>query len=200
MSTMGVGTNILGYSNKEVDQAVQRVVKDGNLSSFNSPEEIILAEKLIEIHPWAEMVRFTRTGGEANSVAIRIARASTSKHNVAFCGYHGWHDWYLASNLSDSKGLDGHLLPGLDPYGVPQNLKGSVYPFEYNNFDKLDISVINNIIYNGQFFIPEDDNIQYYSVPKTKKKLGSLDDADPCLLYTSPSPRDKRQCRMPSSA
>ena len=78
---------------------MQRVVKNGNLSSFNSPEEITLAEKLIEIHPWAEMVRFTRTGGEANSVAIRIARASTSKHNVAFCGYHGWHDWYLSSKL-----------------------------------------------------------------------------------------------------
>ena len=137
MSTMGVGTNILGYSNKEVDQAVQRVVKDGNLSSFNSPEEITLAEKLIEIHPWAEMVRFTRTGGEANSVAIRIARASTSKHNVAFCGYHGWHDWYLSSNLSRDKKLGFHLFPGVQIKGVPRQLKKTSIPFFYGDLNQL---------------------------------------------------------------
>ena len=137
MSTMGVGTNILGYSNKEVDQAVQRVVKDGNLSSFNSPEEITLAEKLIEIHPWAEMVRFTRTGGEANSVAIRIARASTSKHNVAFCGYHGWHDWYLSSNLSRDKKLGFHLFPGVKIKGVPRQLKKTSIPFFYGDLNEL---------------------------------------------------------------
>ena len=137
MSTMGVGTNILGYSNKEVDQAVQRVVKDGNLSSFNSPEEITLAEKLIEIHPWAEMVRFTRTGGEANSVAIRIARASTSKHKVAFCGYHGWHDWYLSSNLSRDKKLGFHLFPGVQIKGVPRQLKKTSIPFFYGDLNGL---------------------------------------------------------------
>ena len=132
------GTNILGYSHPEVDEAVIKIIKDGNMSTLNAPEEVELAEQLINLHPWAEMVRFARSGGEANSIAIRIARAASGKDNVAFCGYHGWHDWYLASNLADSNGLDGHLLPGLSPNGVPRNLKGSVHPFEYNDFDTLE--------------------------------------------------------------
>ena len=132
------GTNILGYSHPEVDEAVVKIIKDGNMSTLNAPEEVELAEQLINLHPWAEMVRFARSGGEANSIAIRIARAASGKDNVAFCGYHGWHDWYLASNLAASNGLDGHLLPGLSPNGVPRNLKGSVHPFEYNDFDTLE--------------------------------------------------------------
>ena len=132
------GTNNLGYSHPEVDEAVMKIIKDGNMSTMNAPEEVELAEQLINLHPWAEMVRFARSGGEANSIAIRIARAASGKDNVAFCGYHGWHDWYLASNLADSNGLDGHLLPGLNPNGVPRNLKGSVHPFEYNDFDTLE--------------------------------------------------------------
>jgi glutamate-1-semialdehyde 2,1-aminomutase len=132
------GTNILGYSHPEVDEAVIKIIKDGNMSTLNAPEEVELAEQLINLHPWAEMVRFARSGGEANSIAIRIARAASGKDNVAFCGYHGWHDWYLASNLADSNGLDGHLLPGLSPNGVPRSLKGSVHPFEYNDFDTLE--------------------------------------------------------------
>ena len=132
------GTNSLGYNNAEIDEAVIETISNGNMSTLNAPEEVELTEKLVELHPWADMARFARSGGEANSVAIRLARAASGKDNVAFCGYHGWHDWYLASNLSDSKGLDGHLLPGLNPHGVPQNLKGSVHPFEYNNFAKLE--------------------------------------------------------------
>ena len=132
------GTNILGYNHPEVDEAVMKIIKDGNMSTLNAPEEVELAEQLINLHPWAEMVRFARSGGEANSIAIRIARAASGKDNVAFCGYHGWHDWYLASNLAASNGLDGHLLPGLSPNGVPRSLKGSVHPFEYNDFDTLE--------------------------------------------------------------
>ena len=131
------GTNSLGYNYEEIDEAVKETINSGNMSTLNAPEEVELTERLVELHPWADMARFARSGGEANSVAIRLARAASGKDNVAFCGYHGWHDWYLASNLSDSKGLDGHLLPGLDPHGVPKNLKDSVHPFEYNNFDKL---------------------------------------------------------------
>ena len=132
------GTNSLGYNYEEIDEAVKETINSGNMSTLNAPEEVELTERLVELHPWADMARFARSGGEANSVAIRLARAASGKDNVAFCGYHGWHDWYLASNLSDTKGLDGHLLPGLDPHGVPKNLKDSVYPFEYNNFDKLE--------------------------------------------------------------
>jgi glutamate-1-semialdehyde 2,1-aminomutase len=141
MSIMGIGTNTLGYGNEEVDAAVRETVENGNMSTFNCPEEVYLAEKLIELHPWADMARFTRSGGEANAVAIRIARAAAGKDKVAICGYHGWHDWYLAANLGDDASLDGHLLPGLDPKGVPQNLRGSVLPFNYNRFDELEVLV-----------------------------------------------------------
>ncbi len=137
MSIMGIGTNILGYGNEQVDAAVLDAVSKGNMSTLNCSEEVLLAEKLVEMHPWADMVRFARSGGEANAIAIRIARASCGKDNVAVCGYHGWHDWYLSVNLNDSNGLDGHLLPGLEPKGVPKNLAGSVYPFEYGDFNGL---------------------------------------------------------------
>ena len=162
MSIMGVGTNILGYSNSDVDDAVRSVIDSGNLSTLNCPEEVYLAEKLIELHPWSDMVRFARTGGEANAIAIRIARAATGKQNVAFCGYHGWHDWYLSANLGEKKSLDGHLLPGLDPKGVPESLKGTMFPFNYNNFEQLqeivkyqDIGVIKMEVFRN--FPPTND-------------------------------------------
>jgi len=138
MSIMGIGTNILGYGNPEVDAAVHQTVDAGNMSTFNCPEEVYLAEKLVELHPWADMVRLARTGGEANAIAIRIARAACGKDNVAICGYHGWHDWYLAANLGGEQNLDGHLLPGLEPKGVHQGLRGSVLPFHYNNYAELE--------------------------------------------------------------
>jgi glutamate-1-semialdehyde 2,1-aminomutase len=138
MSIMGIGTNTLGYGHPEVDDAVRSVVDMGNMSTLNCPEEVYLAEKLIDLHPWADMARFARSGGETNAVAIRIARAATGKDKVAVCGYHGWHDWYLSANLSDDKHLDGHLLPGLEPKGVPKNLRDTVYPFNYNNLSELE--------------------------------------------------------------
>ena len=122
MSTMGVGTNLLGYGHPEVDAAAAAAVASGNMSSLNCPEEVWLAEKLVEIHPWADMARFARSGGEANAIAIRIARAATGRDTVAVCGYHGWHDWYLATNIKSNRGLDQHLLPGLSPTGVPKEL------------------------------------------------------------------------------
>ncbi len=141
MCIMGIGTNTLGYGHPEVDDAVRATVDAGNMSTFNCPEEVYLAEKLVELHPWADMVRFARSGGEANAIAIRIARAATGKSKVAVCGYHGWHDWYLAANLGDVGGLAGHVLPGLEPNGVPQGLYGTVFPFNYNRFDELEALV-----------------------------------------------------------
>ena len=138
MSIMGIGTNILGYGHEEVDAAVRQTVDTGNMSTFNCPEEVYLAEKLVEIHPWADMARLARSGGEANAIAIRIARAASGRDKVAVCGYHGWHDWYLSANLGDDENLAGHLLPGLDPKGVPQNLRGTVFPFNYNNYQELE--------------------------------------------------------------
>jgi glutamate-1-semialdehyde aminotransferase/spore coat polysaccharide biosynthesis protein SpsF (cytidylyltransferase family) len=137
LSMMGVGTNILGYSRKEVDDAVREIVDKGNMSTLNSKEEIFLAEKLVQMHPWAKKVRFTRTGGEAAAIAVRIARAATGKDKVAICGYHGWHDWYLSANLSNSQNLDSHLMRNLPIKGVQKNLKNSVFVFDYNNFEQL---------------------------------------------------------------
>jgi len=134
---MGVGTNILGYSHPKVDEAVRTVVDKGNLSTLNAPEEVYLAEALVELHPWSDMARFARSGGEACAIAVRIARAASGKDKVAFCGYHGWHDWYLAANLGDDASLDGHLIPGLEPNGVPRVLAGTSLPFRYNDLNGL---------------------------------------------------------------
>lgn len=147
MSIMGIGTNILGYAHDEVDEAVKKTVTQGNMSTLNCPEEVYLAEKLVnDICPWADMVRFARTGGEANAIAIRIARAASGKDKVAICGYHGWHDWYLATNLGNNQGLKEHLLPGLDVNGVPQDLKGNTLPFMFNDFDEITNLVENHDI------------------------------------------------------
>lgn len=146
MSIMGIGTNTLGYGHPDVDAAVRQTIDAGNMSTLNCPEEVYLAERLIELHPWADMVRFARSGGEANAIAVRIARAASGRDKVAICGYHGWHDWYLAANLGDEQNLAGHLLPGLEPMGVPQQLRGSVLPFNYNNFQELEYLVHNHQI------------------------------------------------------
>jgi len=144
MSIMGIGTNILGYGHPEVDEVVMKAVRDGNMSTLNCPEEVYLAEKLVQLHPWADMVRFARAGGEINSIAIRIARASTGRDKVAICGYHGWHDWYLSTNLNSDQNLDGHLLPGLQPNGVPRCLTGTTLPFNYNDISQLEKLVKDN--------------------------------------------------------
>lgn len=137
MSIMGVGACPLGYADDDVDTAVKKAINKGSMCTLNCSEEVELAEKLIKLHPWAAKVRYARGGGEAMSIAVRIARAHTHKDRVAFCGYHGWHDWYLAANLADDKNLDGHLLPGLDPAGVPRGLKGTSLPFRYNQPEDL---------------------------------------------------------------
>ena len=176
MSIMGIGTNILGYGHPEVDEAVKKTVDLGNMSTLNCPEEVYLAEKLIELHPWADMVRFARSGGEANAIGIRIARAATGRDKVAVCGYHGWHDWYLSANLGDGENLAGHLLPGLDPRGVPKNLQGTVFPFNYNNLSELealvakhDIGVIKMEVVRNKG--PEDNFLQKVRKLATDKKI-----------------------------
>ena len=135
---VGIGTSTLGYSDTDINKAAIKSIKSSTMNTLNPPEDVELAELLLKLHPWAENVRYCRTGGETMSVAIRIARASTKKDKILFCGYHGWHDWYLSANLSDDKSLDGHLLPGLKPKGVPRNLKNTVFPFNYNQIDELE--------------------------------------------------------------
>lgn len=137
MSISGIGANVLGYRDAAVNRAVRGVISSGNSSSLNCPEEVDLADLLLDLHPWAEKVRYARTGGEAMAIAVRVARAATGRDRILFCGYHGWHDWYMAANLGQSSSLNQHLMSGLEPYGVPKALAGSAIPFTYNQPKEL---------------------------------------------------------------
>ena len=134
---MGVGTNFLGYSNKKIDFAVKKAIDKGNMSSLNCTEEVLLAKKLVDLHKWSGGVKFAKTGADANAIALRIARCYNKKFKIAFCGYHGWQDWYLSSNLNNKDNLNEHLLSDLKANGVPKNLKNTVFPFKYKKFNEL---------------------------------------------------------------
>lgn len=139
-SMFSAGTSVLGYADSEVNKASINAIKSGSISTLNPPEDAELAELLIKDHKWAGGVRFARCGGESMSIAIRLARAFTKKEKILFCGYHGWHDWYLAANHQYKGNLDFQLLPGLKPLGVPKGLRGTVIPFRFNNwldFEKI---------------------------------------------------------------
>jgi len=132
-----VGTNTLGYCNKKIDNAVIANIRNSNMATFNCPEESKLATEMLKIHKWAGMVKYARTGAEANAIAIRIARCSVNKKNIAICGYHGWHDWYMAANIGKNDNLSEHLLKGIGYKGIPNYLKGSVHPFNYNDLNSF---------------------------------------------------------------
>ena len=112
---VGIGTSTLGYSDPDINKAAIKSINSSTMNTLNPPEDVELAELLIKLHPWANNVRYARTGGETMSVAIRLARAYTRRDKILFCGYHGWHDWYLSANLKSSKALNQHLLKGLAP-------------------------------------------------------------------------------------
>jgi glutamate-1-semialdehyde 2,1-aminomutase len=174
VSMMGIGTNPLGYANDEIDEAVVNAIRLGNMSTLNSPEEVYLAEKLIQIHPWASQVRFARTGGEASSIAIRISRASTGKDKIAFCGYHGWHDWYISANIENSLNLASHLMDGLDSKGVPKVLIGSSVPFVYNDIDSFNRAIedddIGTVIMEVMRNIEPDEGFLEYVRAETERR------------------------------
>ena len=171
-----VGTNTLGYSNQNIDKEVKKSIKKGNMTTLNCKEEIDLAQLLIKLHPWADQVKFTRGGGEANAVAVRIARASTKKQNIAFCGYHGWHDWYLSSNINNKNNLNNHLMSNLKFSGVSKSLKNTSFPFMYNDLEGLK-KIINSknigiiimeVLRNKQ---PKDNFLQQVRKICNKKKI-----------------------------
>ena len=133
----GIGAILLGYADPVVDEAVKSQIDQGTNFSITHELELELAEELVATIPCAEMVRYTRSGGEACAVAVRIARGTTGRDKILFCGYHGWHDWYMASNLSAEPGLDEHLFSGIEPIGVPRSLKETAIPFPYNDLNTL---------------------------------------------------------------
>ncbi len=132
-----VGPIILGYANPVVDEAGKAQIDKGSVYSIVHESSVELAELLVRLVPSAEMVRYAKGGGEACTVAVRIARGVTGRDKVLFSGYHGWHDWYLAANLGEER-LAGHLFNGIDPIGVPQGLEGTAMPFEYGDLDQLE--------------------------------------------------------------
>ena len=140
-----VGMCPLGYSNQYVNKAVVDVIKKGNVSTLNSYLEIKCAKVILDLHKWAHMARFTKSGGEAVSVAVRIARSYTNKDKVLFCGYHGWHDWYISANLKDKNKLNKHLLPGISSSGIPKSLKNTSIPYEFNNIKDFEKKFLNNL-------------------------------------------------------
>ncbi len=132
-----VGAVILGHADDVVDRAVEEQIKRGSLYSLNSPLEIELAEELVDTVPSAEMVRYTKGGGEACAAAARIARGTTGRDKVIFCGYHGWHDWYQAANYEADPVSGEFPFAGIEPIGVPKVLAGTVIPFPYGDLDAL---------------------------------------------------------------
>jgi len=175
-SIMSVGTNILGYANKQVNDFVIQQIKKSNISTLNSYLEVILAKKLLKIDQWADKVRFAKTGGEILAIAVRISRAHSNKDNIAFCGYHGWHDWYLAANLNKEDDLKTHLLPGLGTKGVLKKLKNTVFTFMFNDLKKLeklikndDIGVI--IMEVSRNYLPENDFLKKVRDLANKNKI-----------------------------
>jgi len=132
-----VGPIVLGYADDVVDTAVKEQIDRGSVYSIVHENSLALAETLVRLIPSAEMVRYCKGGGEACTMAVRIARGFTGRDKVLFCGYHGWHDWYLAANLG-SEGLQGHLFNGIEPIGVPAALEGTIEPFEYGDLNKLE--------------------------------------------------------------
>jgi len=115
---------VLGYGDPDVDAAVTRQMEKGVTFSLAVEHEIELAEKLVELIPCAEMVRFGKNGSDATAGAIRLARAHTGRDRVAVCGYHGWQDWYIGSTAR-------HV-------GVPDAVRSLTHTFVYNDLESLD--------------------------------------------------------------
>jgi glutamate-1-semialdehyde 2,1-aminomutase len=132
-----VGPVILGYANPVVDAAVKAQIDLGSIYSIVHESSVELAELLVRLVPSAEMVRYAKGGGEACTMAVRIARGVTGRDKVLLSGYHGWHDWYLAANLGAER-LSDHLFNGIDPIGVPQGLEGTALPFAFGDLNQLE--------------------------------------------------------------
>ena len=137
MSIMGIGTSTLGYRNNVIDKKVKSAIDKSVNTTLNSLDEYLLAKKILKYDKFASQVKFARGGGEAMSIAIRIARAKNKYSKIAFSGYHGWQDWYIAANLDDTKNLNNHLLKNLIPLGVPKELRGTIIPFKFNDFEQI---------------------------------------------------------------
>ena len=135
---------ILGHRNNNVDTAVKKQIDNGSIFTINSPLEIELAELLCEIIPSSQMVKYTKGGGEACALGIRIARGVTNKDKILFSGYHGWHDWYQSANFLSNPNDGEYPFAGIEAIGVPKVLKGTSIPFSYGDISNLEKLIIEN--------------------------------------------------------
>ncbi len=121
---LGLGPVTLGYNYARINQAIVEQLKDGISFSLPHPLEIELAELLTAVIPCAQMVRFSKTGSEVTSAAVRAARAFTGREKLAYCGYHGWHEWYSVTTSRNK--------------GIPSVMKNLIFSFEANNIESLE--------------------------------------------------------------
>ncbi|MCX6169058.1 MAG: aminotransferase class III-fold pyridoxal phosphate-dependent enzyme [Ignavibacteriales bacterium] len=128
---MGVGPLSLGYAYQKVDDAIKKQLEDGITFSMMHPLEVEVAEMIREIVPNAEAVRYSKTGADATSAAVRIARAYTGKNKILCCGYHGWHDWYIAVTARN--------------HGIPEAVQATSYTFNYNDIDSVKNSIDDDV-------------------------------------------------------
>lgn len=156
---MGIGPLILGYSYPKIDEAIIMQLKDGITFSLMHPLEVQVAELIREVIPNAESVRFSKTGADVTSAAIRLARAFTGKDKILCCGYHGWHDWYI-SVTSRNK-------------GIPKAIQNLTYTFNYNDIDSLKNSIDDNtaaVILEPVVFEPPKNNFLHEVAELCSKK------------------------------
>lgn len=128
---MGVGPLSLGYSYPKVDEAIRKQLDDGITFSMMHPLEVEVAEMIREIIPNAEAVRYSKTGADATSAAVRLSRAYTGKNKILCCGYHGWHDWYIAVTARN--------------LGIPEAVQAISFTFNYNDIDSVKNSIDNDV-------------------------------------------------------
>jgi len=133
-----VGAVVLGHADDTVDNAVIEQIRKGSIYTLNSPLELELAEELNATLPSSQMVRYTKAGGEACAVAVRIARGSKGRDLILFSGYHGWTDWYQAANFGVDPESGEYPFAGIEPTGIPNVLAGTAVPFKYGDLQDLE--------------------------------------------------------------
>lgn len=126
---LGLLPIVLGYQDPDVDKAIRTQLEKGIIFSLATELEADLAERLLELIPCADMVRFGKNGSDVTAAAIRLARAHTGRDRVAVCGYHGWHDWYIGTTTRN--------------LGVPEAVQSLSSQFKYNDVNSLE-SLLSN--------------------------------------------------------
>ncbi len=159
---MGIGPLSLGYAYPKVDEAIKKQLEDGITFSLMHPLEVEVAEMIRDIIPNAEAVKYSKTGADVASAAVRLARAYTGRNKILCCGYHGWHDWYISVTARNK--------------GIPEAVQNLTFTFNYNDIDSvknsLDEDVAAVILEPVVFQEPKDNFL--HKLAELCKQNGSL--------------------------